>query len=118
MRDRLEVAANDGFDELYSCCISVKKLIDDACFKVPVLHSKESLSDLPEVGAKVKVQWNVDEVKESGWRSGWYSATVQQYNTESDTILIVYSSEPDNVYKEELTRLISAKKIKLVSSPL
>ena len=76
------------------------------------------LEKITQVGAKVKVQWSTDEVKNSGWRAGWYVAVVQQYHPESDMLLITYASEPDNVYEEELTPLISKKRIKLVWSPM
>ena len=57
---------------------------------------------LKQVGAKVKVRWSQDEVSSSGWRAVWYTATVQGYCERSDTLTIVYSTEPGVPYDEEL----------------
>ena len=85
----------------------------------PALNDEDEFrAKIMQVGSRIKVQWNADEVKDSGWKPGWYMATVQQYNTEQDSIVIVYTSEPDNVYEEDLTPLISAGRIRHVWSPL
>ena len=76
------------------------------------------IEQIAQVGAKIKVQWSADEVQDSGWRPGWYVGVVQQYDVDSDILVIAYSSEPENVYEEELTPLISNGKIKLVWTPL
>lgn len=31
------------------------------------------------VGSKVKVKWTAEEVKDSGWKAGWYTAIVHRY---------------------------------------
>ena len=86
---------------------------------VPTLNDDDDLKvRIMQVGSRIKLQWNADEVKDSGWKPGWYVATVQQYNAEQDSIVIVYASEPDNVYEEDLTPLISAGRIRLLWSPL
>ena len=90
----------------------------------PMLHKSNLGTDLPsdeqfkQVGAKIKVQWSDTEVAGTGWRPGWFTATVQQYCEESDILVITYSAEPGQIYEEELTPLISNNKIRLVSSPL
>ena len=90
----------------------------------PMLHKSNLGTDLPsdeqfkQVGAKIKVQWSDTEVAGTGWRPGWFTATVQQYCEESDILVITYSAEPGQIYEEELTPLVSNNKIRLVSSPL
>ena len=42
--------------------------------------SRECLKEqMTQVGAKHKVKWTKEEVGDSGWRLGWYAATVQEY---------------------------------------
>ncbi len=88
----------------------------------PMLHKSNLGTNLPsdeqfkQIGAKIKVQWSDTEIAGTGWRPGWFTATVQQYCEESDTLVITYSAEPGQVYEEELTPLISNNKIRLVSS--
>ena len=67
-----------------------------------------------EVGAKVKVRWTVEEIGDSGWRPGWYVATIQSYNDETDQTTLVYSSEPGCTYEIDLSTYINQKKIQLV----
>ena len=71
-----------------------------------------------QVGTKVKIQWSDTEVAGTGWKPGWFTATVQQYCESTDMLVITYSAEPGQIYEEELTPLISSNKIRLVSSPL
>lgn len=71
---------------------------------------------ISQTRARVQVKWIGCELKHSGWKPGWYSAQVQSYNQETDEIDIVYDAENDCVYTEELTRLISNSKIKLLFS--
>ena len=90
----------------------------------PIPNKGSPGADLPtdeqfkQVGAKIKVQWSNTEVAGTGWRPGWFTATVQQYCEETDMLLIKYSAEQGQLYEEELTPLISSNKIKLISSPL
>ena len=72
-----------------------------------------------------------------GWRAGWYVATVHNYCTidyratyvyvsssivydcmDTDMITLMYQSEPNNPYEQELTPLIAEGKIKLIWSPI
>ena len=66
----------------------------------PPIHNKSNpATDLPtdeqfkQVGAKIKVHWSDTEVAVTGWRPGWFTATVQQYCEETDTLVIKYSAE-------------------------
>ena len=76
--------------------------------------SPSDLEKLKEVGAKVKVKWTVDEIGDSGWRPGWYVATIQSYSDETDRATLVYSSEPGCTYEIDLSTYINQKKIQLV----
>lgn len=76
------------------------------------------LKRVSQTGARIKVNWEKEEVKDSGWKPGWYVATVHNYVEETDILTITYASEPHNPYEEELTPLIGKGKIKLVWSPL
>ena len=98
-----------------------RKEKDKSSVLIPASGKESSENDAERmkiVGSKVKVKWSSLEVKESGWRPGWYAATVHKYCRESDTITIAYVTEPGVTYDEELTPLISNNKIKLISSPL
>lgn len=70
---------------------------------------------LVQIGSKVKVRWSSDELQGSGWRAGWYEATVHNYCRESDIITITYIDEPGVPYDEELTPLVANKKHGLLS---
>ena len=59
-----------------------------------------------------------DEIGTSGWKPGWYVATVQSYCMDTDTITVTYQAEPNVTYSEELTPLITGGKIKLLWSPI
>lgn len=71
-----------------------------------------------QVGAKVKIRWSANETQDSGWKPGWYTATVQRYCTNTKTITVSYTSEPDQTYDEELLPLLASGSIKLIWSPL
>lgn len=64
--------------------------------------SRSSPSDHEEVGAKVKVKWTVEEIGDSGWRPGWYVASIQLYDDETDRETLMYSSEPGCTYEIDL----------------
>lgn len=75
------------------------------------------IQQISQVGAKIKVLWTAEEVTDSGWRPGWYLATIQGYQPETDTIVLAYSSEPDNIYEDELIPLIANEKVQLIWTP-
>ena len=37
-----------------------------------------------EVGSQIKVRWSKEEMGETGWKPGWYSAEVQEAGIRSD----------------------------------
>ena len=90
------------------------------------LKKKEILSlsddDLREkfaqIGSKIKIQWTKEEIGDSGWKPGWYTATVQRYCNDTDIITVTYASEPNHTYDDDLPTLISGGRIKLLWSPL
>ena len=41
---------------------------------------------ITQVGSKIKVKWTAEEVKGSGWKAGWYTATVHRYDQDSDIL--------------------------------
>ena len=75
---------------------------------------------MTEVGAMLKIQWMKEDIGETGWRPGWYTAIVQSYQQDDDTIEVTYSSEPGcvRVYTVELTNMIAEGKIKLQQAVL
>ena len=73
------------------------------------------MEQITQVGSVVKVKWTTEEVGDSGWKPGWYKATVQKFDEDSDTITLKYPRETIP-YEEELTPLLSQGKIKLLRS--
>ena len=69
--------------------------------------------DFFEVGARVKVRWTKEEIGDSGWRCGWYVAEVQKANSMLDQIEVVYISEPESVYKIDVTSMLAKGKLQL-----
>ena len=88
---------------------------------VHLIHRKEQSlpnktstfrQQLCQPGAQISVKWSSEELGDSGWKPGWYKAVVQAYDTEEDTITVVYPSEPGCVYTMGLSSMITSKKIK------
>lgn len=75
--------------------------------KVPDLYDQIS-----EIGASLKIKWSKDEVKESGWKAGWYHVEVQAVDPDRDEITLIYKKEPTVIYTECVTQLISEGKVK------
>ena len=90
--------------------------------KKPGSRSSDDADDLQErivqTGSKVKIYWSKEELQETDWRVGWYSATVHSHDNDTDILTITYSAEPGIPYEEELLPLITNKKIKLQWSPI
>ena len=86
------------------------------CKNVTNLTEHDVMQQIKEVGAKIKVKWTSEEVGDSGWKPGFYTATVQSYDESSDMLVIVYTSEPDCTYTIELTPNFTSKNIKLVQA--
>lgn len=68
---------------------------------------------IKQIGAKIKIMWEAEEISDSGWRPGWYTAYVQAYDEEDDILTVHYPSEPTCTYTIELTSMMNSKKIKL-----
>ena len=69
-------------------------------------------SRIIQIGSRVKIHWTVEVVKDSGWKTGWYTANVHGYDEPADILTVTYSSEPNNPYDEELGELLNHDKIK------
>ena len=65
------------------------------------------------IGKKLTVKWNKDELGDSGWTQGWYSAQVQEGHIEDDIVKLVYFSEPKCVYTLCVTDYLALEKLKL-----
>ena len=83
-----------------------------------VSYADATKQKIIQIGLKVKIHWTAKEVKDSGWKTGWYTANVHGYDEPADTLTVTYSSEPNNPCDEELGELLNHDKIKLVWSPL
>ena len=65
------------------------------------------------VGQKIKVKWTREEIGDSGWRAGWYSAQVQEVEIEEDNIRIVYFTEPNCIYTVCVSEYLANRKLKV-----
>ena len=90
------------------------------CDEIETSTSEENRSktdtkseELFDVGTRVKVLWTKDEIGDTGWRSGWYVAEVQQANQMLDQIDVVYISEPESVYTIDVTSMLASGKLQL-----
>lgn len=66
-----------------------------------------------EVGKFVRVKWSKEEVGESGWRRGWFTAKVQGCPIKDDRITAKYLSEPESIYDMEVTLELAKRRLKL-----
>ena len=71
-----------------------------------------------QIGSKVKVKWTIEEIGDSGWRAGWYTAYVQAYEEETDTVTLQYPIEPGCTYTMEVTPTFQQGRIQLVKAVL
>ncbi len=95
--------------------INIHNIKDDM---VKLIHTLSTAidtgsDDFFEVRACVKVRWTKEEIGNSGWRSGWYVAEVQKANPMLDQIEVVYISEPESVYKIDVTCMLAKGKLQL-----
>lgn len=65
------------------------------------------------IGARVKVNWTRDEIGDSGWRPGWYVATVEAADMDNDWIKVTYLSEPGCIYKIDVSSFLSLGKLEI-----
>ena len=70
------------------------------------------------VGSKISIKWSKEDVKDSGWKPGWYTAYVQEYDEDEDEITVNYPCEPGCVYTLSVTPAITADTIRLVRSAI
>ena len=82
------------------------------------VHCDNDLYDeVTRIGAKISVRWSNTEVKGTGWKAaGWYTAEIQEFDPDNDTITIIYDREPNRAYKEAVTPAISKGEIRLKQS--
>ncbi len=76
---------------------------------------KEMMS---QPGARIKVKWTKEQIGSSGWKPGWFTAVVQAYDYDDDTLTVTYPSEPGSVYTLELSTSLALKEVKLVKPVL
>ena len=97
--------------------MKVKDTVKEGVIKKLKITCDSNLYDkVTEIGARIHVRWSGDELKGTGWKSGWYAAEVQGFDPDEDTISIVYDREPKKVYEECVTQAISRGEIRLKKS--
>lgn len=77
------------------------------------VETDTGFEDFFEVGTHVKVRWTKEEIGDSGWRPGWYVAQVQKASSMLDQIEVVYISEPESLYKIDVTYMLAKGKLQL-----
>ena len=66
-----------------------------------------------EIGTKVKVKWSSDEVKDTGWKLGWYVAYVQSADSDEDQIVVEHPIELDKLYTLDVSPMVAEGSLKL-----
>ncbi|CAB4044566.1 Hypothetical predicted protein, partial [Paramuricea clavata] len=66
-----------------------------------------------EIGTKVKVRWSADEIKDTGWKPGWYVAYVQSADSYEDQIVVEHPSKADELYTLDVSPLVAEGSLKL-----
>ena len=92
-----------------STCKTITSSVDQS--PAETLHDQ-----VIQIGAIVKIQWKKDDVRDSGWKPGWYKAQVQSFNLDTDEIDVSYVQEPNCVYTHEVGPMITTGAIKLIKS--
>ena len=99
--------------------VKVSESVKEGTSKVLNVHCDSDLYDeVTQIGAKISVCWSGTEVKGTGWKAGWYTAEVQEFDPDNDTTTIIYDREPNKAYKEAVTPAISKGEIRLKQSVL
>ena len=104
----LQLQRRERNEEILKCVWDEENNVnpeDDNC-----IHCEEFLI----IGKRVKVKWSKDEIGDSGWKCGWYTAVVQSFSEENDTIDVVYFTEQECVYTICVSEYIA--QVKLVSA--
>ena len=76
--------------------------------------SKTNLEAFFEIGTKVKVKWSASEIKDTGWKPGWYVAYVHSADSNEDQIVIEHPSEPDTLCTLDVSPMIADGSLKLI----
>lgn len=94
--------------------VNVKESVENGTLRLHAITCgvPDLYDQVTEIGASLSIKWNKEEVKESGWKAGWYSAEVQAFDPDTDEITIIYRKEPTVIYTECVTQLIAVGKVK------
>jgi hypothetical protein len=103
LRIRMEVNKDKGAEFLKEKNIGCSK-------DMPVRTNLEAFF---EIGTKVKVRWSADEIKDTGWKPGWYVAYVQSADSYEDQIVVEHPSEADELYTLDVSPLVAEGSLKL-----
>jgi len=77
-------------------------------------ESSTNTASILQEGAKVKVFWNAEDVKDTGWHEGWYMAVVKEViDKQAETARIVYVVEPSQTYEISVKELLEEGMIKI-----
>lgn len=94
--------------------MKVKESVNEGLLKLLKVNCDSDIYDeVTEIGARIQVRWSGNDVKETGWKAGWYAAEVQGFDPDEDMISIVYDREPKRVYQECVTQVISRGEIRV-----
>ena len=94
--------------------MNVEESVGDGklCLHKITCTTTDVYEEVTEIGAGILVRLTEEDLKGSGWRPGWYVAEVQSFDRESDEINIIYDREPDELYVECVTTLITEGRVK------
>ena len=59
-----------------------------------MLSDNTLAGQITQTGFKIKVHWLREEMGDTGWRSGWYVATIHKHCEETDMLTTACMSEP------------------------
>ncbi|XP_045170664.2 uncharacterized protein LOC123533093 [Mercenaria mercenaria] len=93
-----------NLDELFS---PIKDYLQEINKQTEINTSSTSFMCMKTPGNTIKVKWLKEEVMGTGWQPGWYSATVLDYNKDTDELTVEYEEEKNCTYKMEFTTMVS-----------
>lgn len=74
--------------------MKVKESVNEGLLKLLKVNCDSDIYDeVTEIGARIQVRWAGNDVKETGWKAGWYAAEVQGFDPDEDMISIVYITQ-------------------------